>query len=147
MFYGGGWNCRHRWVPVSPGKIDVEKGAKPDKSEHAAMKVLEIHGHCGTFKKASGIGRAHDLELDGMKAEIKTLTNKTQDGGEAERIRQHLRNAKKQDAEWAILNVEKEVGDEIISKGINAYMRRHKGLSKISIINKGKINTKDYKNE
>lgn len=146
IYYCGGYNCRHRWVPVLEGELKLEEGVVLKKEEERACAALTRYGHNVYYKKASNTEKKYDALVDNEPTEIKTLTEGTQDGNDAERIRQDMRKAHLQGAVWVVLNIEKEVELKVVIRGILEYKRRSsKVFKKVSIIRKSELTTKNYK--
>jgi hypothetical protein len=132
MYFGGGYNCRHRWTPVAPGTVKIDDGATPDENETEALEILSIHGNSVHFLKPVETRKSCDALVGGVRSEIKTITNKTKDGNETGRVREVLRKASRQNAERAILNIQKKVASQAIEDGIARYFKLH--LSNINEI-------------
>lgn len=147
-FFCGGWSCRHRWVAVAPGILKVEQGAKLNQDEQEAFEIITNYGHNITARKPIGRkseGKTYDAVIDGQKAELKTITSEMADENISEAVRNKMREATKQGAEWILLYDKKGANQEEITKGMLKFKYRStKTFKKVSIIKNGTIKTQKY---
>ena len=147
-YFCGGWNCRHRWVAVSPGVIKIEEGAKLSRDEQEAFEVVLNYGYDVNIRKPSGRrseGGTYDAMIEGWKAELKTITEEMADANVSEAVRNKIREAIKQGAEWILLYDKKGLSQEDIGYGILKFKQRStKTFKKVSIIKNGIIKTQKY---
>jgi hypothetical protein len=148
-FFCGGYNCRHRWVAVAPGILKVEQGAKLTQDEQEAFEIITNYGHNVVARKPVGRkqeGKTYDAIIDGQKAELKTMTEKMADTNVSEAVRNKIREATKQGAEWILLYDKKGTDMKEIINGIYNFIRRSSKIFKtISIIKNKTIKTNNFK--
>lgn len=144
----GGWNCRHRWVAVAPGILKVEQGAKLNQDEQEAFETIANYGHNIVARKPRGRrreGETYDAVIDGQKAELKTMTREMADANLSEAVRNKMREATKQGAEWILLYDKKGANQEDINHGILRFKQRStKTFKKVSTNKNGIIKTQKY---
>lgn len=153
-FFCGGYNCRHRWVAVVPGVLKVEQGAKLNQDEQEAFEIITNYGHNVIARKPVGRkieGKTYDAVIDGQKAELKTITSEMADANVSEAVRNKIREATRQGAEWILLYDKKGADSQDILKGINRFnYRSSKKYKQLSIIRDNTIKTykyEDFENE
>lgn len=147
-FFCGGWNCRHRWVAVAPGILKVEQGVKLSQDEQEAFEIITNYGHNVVARKPVGRkreGKTYDAVIDGQKAELKTITGEMADANVSEAVRNKMREATKQGAEWILLYDKKGANEKEVIKGIYNFIRRSsKTFKTMTIIKNKTIKTNNY---
>lgn len=69
-------------------------------------------------------GGTYDAMIDGWKAELKTITEEMTDVNVSEAVRNKIREAIKQGAEWILLYDKKGADEKEVIKGIYNFIRR-----------------------
>jgi len=149
-YFCGGWNCRHRWVAVASGVVKIEEGAKLNRDEREAFEVVANYGYNVSIRKPLGRrneGGTYDAMINGWKAELKTITEEMADVNVSEAVRNKIREAIKQGAEWILLYDKKGANQDDIEHGILKFKQRStKTFNKVSIIKNRTIKTQKYEN-
>ncbi|APF16977.1 hypothetical protein Calab_1514 [Caldithrix abyssi DSM 13497] len=132
LYYMGGYNCRHRWVPMEgkeiyrqkngQGRVFVEQGFKERSKEITIAKLRARSGFRIVLRNATGPKgiKLADTWENGRAVEYKRLTSSATNITEA--TRRQIRNGKKQ-AGHVLLYNEGSLAEDLIIEGIKKAIK------------------------